>query len=163
MRKLKIYLDTSVISYLDQQDAPEKMAETQRLWKDLEKGTYEVYLSQVTLDEIGACREPKRLKLYEYLAHIHYTMIEPSAEIIRLADKIVEMGILKKKSIDDCQHIASAMVGGCDCVVSWNFKHLVNYRTIKGIRVISAMENYGSIDILSPSSMLGGEEDDTVS
>jgi hypothetical protein len=28
MKKLKIYLDTSIISYLDQQDAPEKMADT---------------------------------------------------------------------------------------------------------------------------------------
>ena len=27
-RKIKVYLDTSVISYLDQQDAPEKMQET---------------------------------------------------------------------------------------------------------------------------------------
>jgi hypothetical protein len=27
-KKLRIYLDTSIISYLDQQDAPERMAET---------------------------------------------------------------------------------------------------------------------------------------
>ena len=30
-RKIKVYLDTSVISYLDQQDAPEKMQETQEV------------------------------------------------------------------------------------------------------------------------------------
>jgi len=29
MNKIKVYLDTSVISYLDQQDAPERMRETQ--------------------------------------------------------------------------------------------------------------------------------------
>ncbi len=28
MRKLKVYLDTSVISYLDQNDAPERMKDT---------------------------------------------------------------------------------------------------------------------------------------
>lgn len=28
MRKLKVYLDTSVVSYLHQQDAPEKMKDT---------------------------------------------------------------------------------------------------------------------------------------
>lgn len=32
MNKLKIYLDTSVISYLDQQDSPEQMGETRNIW-----------------------------------------------------------------------------------------------------------------------------------
>lgn len=33
MNKLKVYLDTSVISHLMQDDVPEKMADTKRLWK----------------------------------------------------------------------------------------------------------------------------------
>ena len=32
MRKLKVYLDTSVVSYLYQVDAPEKMQNTLDLW-----------------------------------------------------------------------------------------------------------------------------------
>ena len=35
---MKIYLDTSVISYLLQTDAPEKMEETGRLWEKLKEG-----------------------------------------------------------------------------------------------------------------------------
>ena len=31
-KKIRVYLDTSVVSYLDQQDAPEKMAETKEVW-----------------------------------------------------------------------------------------------------------------------------------
>ena len=30
--KIRIYLDTSIISYLDQQDMPERMEETQKVW-----------------------------------------------------------------------------------------------------------------------------------
>ncbi len=33
MRKLKVYLDTSVISYLYQVDSPEKMEETLQFWE----------------------------------------------------------------------------------------------------------------------------------
>ena len=33
MEKLKVYLDTSVISHLMQEDVPEKMADTLKLWK----------------------------------------------------------------------------------------------------------------------------------
>lgn len=33
MRKLKVYLDTSVISHLLQEDVPEKMSDTRQLWE----------------------------------------------------------------------------------------------------------------------------------
>lgn len=32
MNNWKVYLDASVVSYLDQQDAPEKMEETRCFW-----------------------------------------------------------------------------------------------------------------------------------
>jgi hypothetical protein len=36
MKKLKIYLDTSVISYPQQEDAPERMKDTLALWEQFE-------------------------------------------------------------------------------------------------------------------------------
>lgn len=53
MQKLKVYLDTSVISHLMQEDAPEKMADTLLLWEMFRNGEYDVYLSTVTLKEIA--------------------------------------------------------------------------------------------------------------
>lgn len=37
-RKLKVYLDTSVVSYLQQEDVPNRMAETLKLWKKFMTG-----------------------------------------------------------------------------------------------------------------------------
>ena len=42
MRKLKVYLDTSVISYLQQEDAPERMKDTLALWKEFENKKYDI-------------------------------------------------------------------------------------------------------------------------
>ncbi len=42
MRKLKVYLDTSVISHLMQEDVPEKMADTLQLWELFREGMYDV-------------------------------------------------------------------------------------------------------------------------
>lgn len=53
MRKLKIYLDTSVISHLDAPDTPEKMADTLKLWEGIKRGEYEVYVSYMTIDEFA--------------------------------------------------------------------------------------------------------------
>jgi len=42
--KVKIYLDTSVISHLQATDTPEKMADTLLLWEDIKAGIYEVVI-----------------------------------------------------------------------------------------------------------------------
>ena len=71
---------------------------------------------------------------------------------------MIDMGILGPKSFDDCQHIAAAVVHGCDCIISGNFKHIVNIKTIRGIRAITNLEGYKGIDIINPSALLESEE-----
>lgn len=153
-RKLKVYLDTSVISYLQQEDTPERMKDTLALWKQFEAKKYDIYLSQVTLDEVGECRAPKRTALFEYLSRISYTKLEITNEVLKVANQIIDMGILTPKSFDDCQHIATAVVHGCDCIISWNFKHIVNIKTIRGVRSITNLQGYKPIEIWSPSVLL---------
>ncbi len=156
--KLKIYLDTSVISYLSQADAPEKMKNTIKLWEHFKDKKYELCLSTVTLQEIADCPEPKRSKLYRYLREIDYTVIEVTEEISNIAQQLIDMKILPPKSYDDCQHIGAAVACGCDCIVSWNFKHIVNIRTIRGVRAITNLKGYKQIEILNPSVLLESEE-----
>ena len=157
-KKLKLYLDTSVISYLLQEDVPEKMEITNRLWKLFEDGKYELYLSDVTMKEIFECPEPKRSQLIRCLDDVDYTHIEISDNILDIAEQLVSMKILPAKCYDDCQHIAAAVECGCDCIVSWNFKHIVNIRTIRGVRAITNLKGYKSIEILNPSVLLESEE-----
>ena len=157
MRKLRVYLDTSVISHLMQEDVPEKMADTRELWELFRQGEYDIYLSSVTMEEIDRCPEPKRGFLLEYLHEIKYTLLPVVDETTAVARKIVDAGIMANKNFDDCRHIAAAITGGCHCIASWNFKHLVNVRTIRGARAIAIMEGYHAIDIVSPRSLLRGE------
>lgn len=42
----------------------------------LRESNYDVYMSDVTTDEIGACKEPKRSILFDYISEIKYTHIE---------------------------------------------------------------------------------------
>lgn len=158
MRKLKVYLDTSVISYLMQDDAPEKMKETRQLWEMFKNDKYDVYLSTVTLKELQNCSEPKRSLLADHLNQISFTVLDITKDIEEIAKKIIELGILTPKSFDDCQHIGAALVNDCDCIISWNFKHIVNIKTIRGIRAITNLEGYRPIEIWSPSVLLESEE-----
>jgi predicted nucleic acid-binding protein len=158
MRKLKVYLDTSVISYLIQDDAPEKMEDTRKLWDMFKNGVYEVSLSTVTLHEIDNCSEPKKSNLWNLLNQIEYETYSVTEAALDVAHQIIDMGILTQKSFDDCQHIGVAVVNNCDCIISWNFKHIVNIKTIRGVRAITNLQGYKTIEIWSPSVLLESEE-----
>ena len=62
--------------------------------------------------------------MYDYLEQINYTPIKITDDVSDIAQQIIDMGILTRKSYDDCQHIAAAVVNACDCIISWNFKHI---------------------------------------
>jgi predicted nucleic acid-binding protein len=160
MRKLKVYLDTSVISYLYQLDAPEKMKDTLELWELFKKEVYDVYISDIVLREIDGCDNEKLDILLDYLSQINYTIIETSEDTVKLAEKFINFGILKQKSFDDCQHIAAAILSGCDIITSWNFKHIVNVRTVKWVKVITTLEGYKDLLIYPPSVLLEEGDDD---
>ena len=52
---------------------------------------------------------------------IDYTMVKADRDTVELAGKFIDFGILWQKSFDDCQHIAAAILAGCDAITSWNF------------------------------------------
>ena len=160
MRKLKVYLDTSVVSYLYQVDAPEKMQNTLDLWKLFKNKVYEVYISDIVIREISGCNEEKLKILLDYLDQIDYNIIETDEDTVELAGKFIDFGILKQKSFDDCQHIAAAILAGCDIITSWNFKHIVNVKTVRGVKVITTLEGYKDLLIYPPSVLIESEYDD---
>lgn len=153
-KKLKVYLDTSVISYLMQLDAPDETKITLRLWEKFKTGIYDIYLSQVDFTEMDKCEEPKLSFLKSKLNEIDYEILEIKDSTQKLAKEIINMGILTNKSFDDCTHIAVALENECDIIVSWNFKHMVNIKTINGIRAITLLKNQKNINILNPLTLL---------
>ena len=160
MKKLKIYLETSAISYLDQPERGDKAVDTRRLWEKIKAGEFEAFISPVVAEELDRCDEPKRTVLLEYLRLIPRTMLQGSAEVASLAMAYVNAGILKQKNFDDCQHIAYACVYNCDIIVSWNFKHMVNYRTISGVKGVNALAGYREMPIYTPTMLIGGAENE---
>ena len=156
MRKLKIYLDTSVISHLDQQDAPEKMRDTHRLWDNIKAGLFDVVLSEASFFELAKCSQEKHSILSDFLMQIEYEYVDVTDDVLRTAELFVDMKILTRKSYVDCQHISAAIHSECDVIVSWNFQHMVNVRTIRGVKVITAMEGRKDILICSPNMLNEG-------
>ncbi|MDR0831924.1 MAG: PIN domain-containing protein [Bacillales bacterium] len=152
MPKKRIYLDTSVVSHLFQDDAVEKMSQTWKLWEAIKNGEFIVYISDVVEIEVNACFEPKRSKMLDALAKISYKsiIVKNNKEIEAIANKFVVDKVLPAKSVLDCLHVAAAIANDCDIIVSWNFKHLVNYKTVDGARLIAFQTGHKQIAIEAP-------------
>jgi predicted nucleic acid-binding protein len=153
-----MYFDTTIVNYLDYPEKPEKERDTLMLWEEAKSGKYEIVLSEVFFKELNRCPEPKRQKMLDKLEEITYTVIDINEDTERIANEIIRLGILSDKQYDDCSHIGCAIYSQCDCLVSWNFKHLANNKTIKGVRSITNLLGYKTIDIVSPPMVLATEE-----
>ena len=110
--------------------------------------------------EISGCSQEKLDILLGYLKQIQYQLVHTDEDTVELAEKFIDFGILKKKSFDDCQHIAAAILAGCDIITSWNFKHIVNVKTVRGVKTITTLEGYKDLLIYPPSVLLEGDDED---
>ena len=76
-----------------------------------------------------------------------------------LADEYVRAGVLGPASADDATHVAAATVAGADLIVSWNFRHIVNYNRIRGFNAVNVRMGYRAITILSPREVIDVDEE----
>ena len=80
--------------------------------------------------------------------------VETSQEAFELANEYIIEGVVGKTSLADCLHIAVASINNADILVSWNYKHIVNVRRIKGYNSVNIKKGYKQIDIRSPKELI---------
>jgi predicted nucleic acid-binding protein len=157
-RKLKIYLDTSVISHLDQPDKPGEYEYTHLFWSDIDR--YDVYISEVVVRELSKCTDEKASQLFGFVSDVQYTLLDKTDEIYALADRIIRRKVLPPKSIEDARHIAHALTVECDYLLTWNMNHLANIETNEGVRLLTFDLMRKPILIIPPSMLVKKEESD---
>lgn len=144
MKKLRIYLDTSVINFLFADDAPELQRITTTFFDRFVKTeTYAVYVSDVVIREIHKTpNDIKRKQLLDVISEYQLRIVTVNEEIDRLAQLYIEQHIIPPHKLEDAEHIAIATVHQMDVLLSWNFKHLANIKKQRAICAINEQENY---------------------
>ena len=152
---MRIYLDTSVIGgVLDK----EFRAGSQRLVHEIERGVHTAVISDVTVGEIELA--PKQIKeiLFGIIETGHIERVVLTEEMVNLAERYLEQGIVSRKYEEDALHIAVATIAKVDVLVSWNFKHIVNLNRIHGFNKVNAEFKYPVLEIRSPLEVTDEEE-----
>ena len=144
---LTLYLDTSVVSALCDDRTPERQTMSREFWNRLNE--FSVFTSTVLSDEIRLTPDgDRRRELLELVTRVR--LVSLTSEIGELAGRYVAFGVFRPADMNDSLHVAAAVLGGADILVSWNFRHLVNRRRRGMINSINAQLGHPSIEILSP-------------
>lgn len=163
MKKLRIYLDTSVINFLYADDAPDFQRVTVEFFERYAQ-RYELFGSDVLLRELTADPDnQRRERHFKTLADYNVAILPADAddEIARLADAYLREGVVPEPKRDDALHVAYATVFDMDVVLSWNFKHLANLRREARFMAINQAEGYfNSPRIVSPMGMEDENDED---
>ncbi|MBF0388217.1 MAG: type II toxin-antitoxin system VapC family toxin [Candidatus Omnitrophica bacterium] len=149
MHKLKLYLDTSVFGgVFDEQfsDASRKFFEA------AERERFQIVISAVVFDEISLAPRQVREFFDGLLSRMEVVDIDKAA--LDLQGAYLKHNIVTAKWYDDALHVALATVAGCDGIVSWNFKHIVNFRKIPLYNAVNILSEYKSLFIHSPMEVV---------
>jgi hypothetical protein len=71
-----------------------------------------------------------------------------------LSEQYITAGIVSRKFKNDTLHIAAATVNNVDILVSWNFKHIVNFNRIIQFNSVNVKNGYRELKIFSPKEVI---------
>ena len=151
----RVYSDTSVIGGIVDSEFSEH---SKRFIKFAKSGLFTLVVSPVIDDEIFTDDTPSQV-IREYESLLKFCEIaRVTQESLELQQAYLKEKILTSKWEDDALHVAVATVHECDLIVSWNFKHIVNFQKIPLYNAVNKLLGYNEIQIYSPLELVGSYE-----
>lgn len=158
MKRIKLYLDTSVLGGLFDTEDTQRVLTVERLLKSIKDEIYEGFVSPLTIEEI--LKAPKEIteQLTNRIADARLVILEESEESISLANAYVSSDAIPVKFRNDARHIAIGVCNEINYIVSWNYKHMVNISVRRLVNSTNLKMGYSPIEIISPEEVLGDGE-----
>lgn len=159
MDRPRVYVETTVPSaYLEERAAPEMVERRRstRQWWSTAPSRYEMFGSVVLLHELSIGTTERVRARLELVADLR--ILEFTPEIHEVAEFYVRHKLMPGTPSADAYHLAFASCHGCDYLVSWNYRHLVNKRKFHHVRKINALLGLVVPELVTPAQMHGGPD-----
>lgn len=151
MKRPQLYIETSVWNFYFADDAPEKKEITLTFFEKIRQGEYEIYISDAVIEEIGRADEDKKQLLLGIISDFSPLRLIVTEEIVELAQKYILEGVFPTNKIEDATHAAVATIFEMDALISWNLKHLSNFKKMEMINGINMKEGYSKrLELITP-------------
>jgi hypothetical protein len=154
--KPKVYLETSVISYLASWPSRDLIvAANQQLtqeWWQVRRQDFDLFISQLVIQEASAGDEGAAQRRLQVVADI--PLLTLSEEVVSFAQRIVREGPMPQGAVEDTLHIAVATLNGMDFLLTWNFRHIANATMRYKIERVCRLAGYEPPIICTPQELL---------
>jgi predicted nucleic acid-binding protein len=126
--RMKLYLETSVVSYLLSRPSRDVIVrahqEITRSFWETSLTAFDPHVSVVVLEEIrlGDARAAEA----RLAAVSEYPVLPVTPEADRLAEHYLRRGVLPRSAIRDAYHISLATLHAMDYLVTWNLRHIAS-------------------------------------
>jgi hypothetical protein len=151
-----VYLDTSVPSYLTARPARDRsimrMQRISCLWWNAYRSRFNVYVSEVVLEEAANGNEEAAIRRTESISA--FTSLDLTEEARSLAELILTETRLPESVRTDAQHAAIAATNDIEVVMTWNSKHLANPEIIPKVRRACERGGFSCPDICRPDNVI---------
>ncbi|MFL6246321.1 MAG: type II toxin-antitoxin system VapC family toxin [Thermoanaerobaculia bacterium] len=153
----KVYIETSVISYLTARPARDIVVlahqQLTRDWWATERNGYDLYASEIVIAEAErGDAEAARARL-EMLREMKQLAANIAAE--QLVPILLRDTGLPRKALADMAHIALATVHGMQFLLTWNCKHIANANVLRRVAKTCRLHGYDVPVICTPEELMG--------
>jgi len=158
LKRLRLYLETSVWNVYFDEESPDRREETRRLVHGAPELGYDLFVSDVLLFEIGKAWAERQEQISGLLKKVRPVLLERTPEVDLLAEAYLSSGALPAGSKDDAFHIAFATAHELDVVVSWNLRHIANVRRQQRVQAVNMTNGfYKPILLTTPLEVIENE------
>ena len=151
-----VYLETTVPSYLAARRSPDLVMaarqEITREWWDIRRKDFDLFVSQVVVDEMTAGDPDAIARRLEILDGI--PLVDPQADTDQLVESLIHDLALPARAAADAVHIALAVVNGIDFLLTWNCTHIANAVNRPIIELACNTLGYEAPVICTPEELL---------
>ncbi len=150
---IRIYADTSVFGGVFDE---EFQGPSKTFFDAIKKSRFLLVTSELVRQEIQAGPKSVRELFFDILPIVDIADI--TAEALKLQRAYTDAGILSEKHSTDALHVALATVSRASLIVSWNFRHIVNFQKIPMYNAVNTLNGYSEIAIYSPLEVIEYED-----
>ena len=155
--KARLYLETTVPSYLAAWPSRDLIRASHqqitREWWERRRENFEVFISQLVLDE-AAAGDPAAAR--ERLAVLTaLPLLDLTDEVASLATVLVASLALPARAATDAAHIAVAAVHGMHFLLTWNCSHIANAEMAVAIERVCRDHGFTAPVICTPEELMG--------
>lgn len=158
--KRKVYIETSVISYLTARPSRNVIEaghqqSTYLFWD--KRDEFDLFASELVLTECAAGDPEAAKKRLAVLKGIK--LLDITSHSIELAKDLVIAGIIPLKASEDALHISIATVHFSDYLLTWNCRHIANPEI--QVKIAGKFHDKGLLlpFICTPEELIGGENE----